>query len=161
MRCKQCRVLLPGYIQRELAPQQRAQVSRHLNVCADCYAVYMDQRQLVRELSINVPRIGIDTSPHLERIKLAVMADLVRPQKPPVRTYQQARYSLAALLLVIALLVPLTMRSHSFELPTPPRPAMLTPEGTAVAAIFATETATLTATIQTNYAPVSGSTDTP
>lgn len=161
MRCKQCRVLLPGYIQRELTPQQRAQVSRHLNACAECYTVYMDQRQLVRELSINVPRIGSNAAPNLERIKLAVMSDLAHPKKPALRTYQPARYSLAALLLVIALLVPLTAHSHSFELPTQPRPATLTPEGTAVAAIFATETATLTATIQMNYAPVLGSTDTP
>ena len=48
--CRHCRALLPGYIQRELTPKQRAWVSRHLNDCADCYVAYMEQRQLVREL---------------------------------------------------------------------------------------------------------------
>ena len=81
-----------------------------------------------------------------------------------MRLYQ-ARYSLAALILMIALLLPWSMRSRSFVLPTQPQPETLTPDGTAVVAL-PTETTTLTATLQSNYAPATPSawasvTDTP
>ena len=65
-----------------------------------------------------------------------------------------ARYSLAALLLVVVLLLPLSTRGRSFNVPTPPTPDQRCPQGTAVAALPA-ESATLTATLQPNYAPSS------
>ncbi len=160
--CRQCRALLPGYIQRELAPRQRERVSRHLSSCAACYVAYQEQRQLIRELTVNVPRIGGD-APHLDEIRAAIMAEMAQPaaRKPKARMYQ-ARYSLAALILMIAVLLPWSMQSRSFSLPTPPQPVNVTPQGTAVvAAVLPTQAATLTATLQSNYAPSFGATDTP
>ncbi len=166
MRCSQCRALLPGYIQRELSPKQRERVSRHLTSCAACYVACGEQRQLERDLAFAVPRIGGD-APRLDKMRAAVAAEMVRPAKraPRVRLYQ-ARYSLAALILMIALLLPWSIRTRSFALPTQPQPETLTPpEGTAVVAL-PTETITLTATLQSNYAPATPSawasmTDTP
>lgn len=165
--CRHYRALLPGYIERELSPAQRARVSRHLNECAECYVAYIEQRQLVQELSISVPRIGaaqLGMQPHLDKIRAAVMAEMAAPaaRKPKLRI-DQARYSLAALLLMMALLLPWSMRNRSFALPPPPQPETLTPQGTAVAAV-PTATATQrqpTATLQSNYAPVFGATETP
>src|SRR5262249_26054660 len=104
MSCRECRALLPGYIQRELTPKQRERVSRHLNSCSECYAAYEEQRTLVRELAINVPRIGSDHPP-LDQIRAAVMAEIAQ-SKPCRSTHLQARYSVAALVLVVMLLVP-------------------------------------------------------
>lgn len=162
--CRHCRTLLPGYIQRELSPKERERVSLHLNSCAACYVVYTEQRQLMNELAFSVPRIGAG-APRLDKMRAAVMAEMQRPAAPAprVRLYQ-ARYSLAALVLMVALLLPWSMRAHSFPLPTPPQPETLAPQGTAVAAL-PTETFTLTATLQPNYAPATpsatGATDTP
>lgn len=163
--CRQCRELLPGYIQRELTPKQRERVSRHLTSCPECYVVYSDQRQLVRELTNSLPRLGSD-APRLDKMRAAVMAEMARPAAPRARL-DQARLGLVALILVATLLLPWSMRSRSFALPTPPQPETLTPQGTAVVAL-PTETATLTATLQTNYAPFRaspaaniGATDTP
>ncbi|HVU10763.1 MAG TPA: zf-HC2 domain-containing protein [Phototrophicaceae bacterium] len=160
--CRECRVLLPGYIQRDLTPKQRERVSRHLNTCSECYAAYEEQRVIVRELAINLPRIGSDHAP-LDQIRAAVMAEIAQP-KPPRRTARlQARYSVAVLVLMVMLLLPWTFRSYAAEPPpTQPRPENATPSATVMVVASATEAAnTLTATLQSNYAPISGATDTP
>lgn len=156
--CRHCRALLPGYINRELTPPQRARVSRHLNSCAECYVAYIEQRQLVQELATSVPRIGGEP-PRLDKMRAAVMAEMAAPNRTKARL-DYARYSMAALVLMLAVLLPWSMRAHPFALPTPPQPETVTPSGTAVAAL-PTETATLTATLQSNYAPVPGATETP
>ena len=157
--CRQCRALLPGYINRELSPRQRARVSRHLSACAECYGVYVEQRQLVQELQASVPRIG-GNPPRLDKIRAAVMAEMAAPVRPRQR-FNQARYSVVAFALVIAVLLPWSMRAHSFSLPTLPQPEANTPQGTAIVAVMPTEAATLTATLQSNYAPAPGATETP
>ena len=165
--CRQCRALLPGYIQRELSPKQRSSVAHHLTSCSECYVVYTMQQQLQRELAFSVPRLG--GAPRLEKMRSAVMAEVTRPADKPKLPVQakaklyQARYSLslAVLVLMISLLLPLSIRNHSFSLPTPPQPEKITPQGTAVVALPPLETATLTATVQANYAPLPDGTDTP
>lgn len=173
--CRHYRALLPGYIQRELTPKQRAQVSRHLNECDDCYAAYVDQRQLVRELRVSVPRIGTrdGETPAFDAIRAAVLAQVspaALPAAPPATTptapigrrmrVDLARYGLVAILMLVVLLLPLSMRSPTFSVPTQPTPDKIIAQGTAVAALPA-EPATLTATLQPNYAPRLGATDTP
>lgn len=158
--CRQYRVLLPGYIERELAPKQRERVSRHLSGCAECYVAYREQRQIVHELTTSLPRIGAGhTTPRLEKIRAGVMDEMRQP-KPPMSLYQ-ARYSLAALLLIVTLMLPWSMRGQAFSLPTPPQPEQVNPPGTPVVALPATDAATLTATLQANYAPQPGATETP
>ena len=163
--CRQCRTLLPGYIQRELSPKQRTFVARHLTACAECYVFYTTQQQLERELAFAVPRMG-GAPPRLEKMRSIVMAEMVRSgakpkslRKPNAKLYQ-ARYSLAALILMIALLLPWSMQNRSFALPTPPQPEKTLQQGTAVV-ILPTYTPTLTATLQANYAPLPDGTDTP
>ncbi|MEP7293005.1 MAG: anti-sigma factor [Chloroflexota bacterium] len=160
--CRNYRALLPGYIQRELTPPQRARVSRHLNGCANCYVAYIEQKQLVHELTFSLPRVGAlpaAHAPRLDSIRASVMAEMAHP-KPRVTLYP-ARYSVVVLLLMFALLLPWSMRGQAFALPTPPQPEAATPSGTAVVAEPATDPATLTATLQANYAPSIGATDTP
>lgn len=163
--CRHCRALLPGYIQRELTPKQRAWVSRHLNECDECYVAYRTQQQLVRELRSGIPRIGTrGESPPFDAMRAAVLARVAQPSQP-TRSMQRmgvdyARYSIAVLLLVVVLLLPLSTRGQTFSVPTPPTPDKSIPQGTAVAALPA-ESVTLTATLQPNYAPYFGATDTP
>lgn len=154
--CRQYRGLLPGYIERELSPKQRERVSRHLNSCVECYAAYTAQRQIVRELEAGLPRLGTGShAPRLDRIRAAVMTEMAQPRPQP-KLYQ-ARFSLAALVLVGALLLPWSMHGQVFSLPTPPQPEQIRPQGTAVVAVMPTEAATLTATLQANYAPATAS----
>lgn len=160
--CRQCRALLPGYIARELSPTQRAHVSRHLTSCAECYVAYVEQRHLVQELAASVPRIGSAVlaaqPPRLDKIRAAVMAEMAAPARPKGRL-DRARYGAVALVLMFTVLLPWSMRTRSFALPTPPEAVV--PQGTAVAAALPTETATLTATLQSNYAPMPGATEAP
>ena len=161
--CRQYRALLPGYIERELSPKQRERVSRHLSTCAECYMAHTEQRQIARELAISLPRIGAaragEQALRLEKIRAGVMHEMRQP-KPPMRLYQ-ARYSLVALILIVTLLMPWTMRGQAFSLPTPPQPEQIDPPGTPVVALPTADAATLTATLQANYAPQPGATEAP
>lgn len=164
MSCRQCRALLPGYAARELTPRQRARVARHLDECAACFVAYKEQRQLARELAWSVPRIGADVSAdRLDRMRASVLGQLAQPAAQPVvrARWSSVRYSLAALLLMFALLLPVSMRAYAESVPTPPQPVRILPSGTSVVALPETNAATLTATLQANYAPPAGATDTP
>ncbi len=156
--CRQCRKLLPGYIGRELSPKQRERVSRHLNTCVECYVALSEQRQLVHELSYSLPRIGTGAQPpRLDKIRAGIMAEMRQPERPKISRARlmrtQARYSLVALILMIALMLPWSIQNRTFALPTPPQPETLTPQGTAVVALPTEAAVTLTATLQSNYAP--------
>jgi hypothetical protein len=65
----------------------------------------------------------------------------------------QARYTFAALILMLALLLPWSIQSRAFALPTLPEPETLTPQGTPIVALPTEAAPTLTATLQSNYAP--------
>ncbi len=161
--CRQYRVLLPGYVERELTPKQRERVSRHLSACAECYEAYAEQRQITRELTTSLPRVGArdaaGQAPRLDKIRAGVMAEMRQP-KPPIRL-DHARYSLVVLMLMVTLLLPWSMRGQAFSLPTPPQPEQTTPQGTPVVYVPSTDAVTLTATLQANYAPLPGATETP
>jgi anti-sigma factor RsiW len=155
--CRQCRKLLPGYIGRELMPKEREKVSRHLNTCSECYVVYSEQRQLMHELAYSLPRIG--AAPRLDKIRAGIMAEMRQPPPKPSKISRarvigtQARYSFAAFALMLALLLPWSIQNRAFALPTLPEPETLTQQGTPIV-YAATEAApTLTATLQSNYAP--------
>ncbi len=156
--CRVCREHLPGYISRELTTAARSQVAEHIQTCNACYAVYVHQRELSSELSRTLPGLG-SPLPSLERIWAGVEAEMRAPKRQSI-SLEQARYSLAVVLLVIALLLPWSIRAHQFNLPTPPTPAALnTPSTPAV--VSAKTTSEITPPVQPNHAPVRGATDTP
>ena len=139
--CRQCRALLPGYIQRELSPKQRTLVRAHLTSCAECYVVYMTQQQLERELSFSVPRMGGAPPPGENACRRHGGGDAPCREAESTHSTKGETLSgtlqseLAALMLMIALLLPWSIRNHSFSLPTPPQPEKVTPQGTAVVAL--------------------------
>lgn len=157
--CRVCREHLPGYIARELSHAARSQVAAHIQTCDTCYAAYVKQRELGGELARTLPALG-GAHPRLDQIWAGVQADMRQPKRQPIRQ-EQARYSIAVLLLVIALLLPWSMRSSAFTLPTPPTPAGLATPSTPVAAVFARYTLDLTPPALSNHAPEMGATNTP
>lgn len=160
--CRTCREHLPGYFDRDLSPKLRAEVAEHLQNCDACYAASVQQRDLSRELARSLPTLGSPVS-GLDRIWSAVQADMAQPRREP-ELLEKARYSVVALIFIIALLLPWTVRGHRLALPPPPTPAISTPKGTPVGVAFAPYTITfssLTPPIQSNNAPELGATDTP
>ncbi len=160
--CRTCRQYIPGYLQRDLPPSLRAEVAEHLQDCDACYALSVQQRDFSRELTHSLPSVGSSVS-GLDRIWSAVQADMAHPRREPA-ALDRARYGIVALIFVIALLLPWTVRGQRLALPTPPTPAVSTPRGTPVGVAFAPYTITfssLTPQLQSNNAPELGATDTP
>lgn len=157
--CRVCREHLPGYISRELSPAARSQVAAHIETCDACYAAYVQQRELTSELTRTLPELG-GARPRLDHIWAGIEADIRQPKRTTIKL-DQARYSLAVLLLMIALLLPWTIRSHQFSLPTPPTPDVVNTPSTPVAISLVKAVDEITPPVQPNHAPVMGATDIP
>lgn len=133
MKCKQCQSHLVAYIHRELKPEVRDQVSRHLDECEACYTIYLQYQNNDHRLGQVMPLIGQANRPTLQRVWTSVQADLTQsyPSMKPV----SASYGLVALVVTLMLLVPLTMGNRNVPAvlpPTQPAPlvALATPSAT-------------------------------
>ena len=120
MKCKDCRFHMTAYLHGEVTPKVRQQMTQHIQECPMCYTVYIQQRDMQRELAYYVPLIG--QRPRYDKMWSAIQADMTRPRQ----TRYQMRYGLVTLTLVLALLLPWTLgkqRTAMAALPTQPSPA--------------------------------------
>ncbi|MCS6886033.1 MAG: zf-HC2 domain-containing protein [Acidobacteriota bacterium] len=60
MKCSECQEMLSEFIDDELIPDKRREVSAHLAVCANCEIVYNDLSQIVLA-SRNLPELAVRT----------------------------------------------------------------------------------------------------
>ncbi len=118
--CHYCRAHLDAYLAGELAAPARRRVAAHLDQCAACYRVYVQRRELARQLSRELPLVGHAGAPDFGQVWVKVQAELPRESGHPMQ------YGLAALLLALLLLVPFTMghRDVAPVLPTQPAPQL-------------------------------------
>jgi anti-sigma factor RsiW len=122
-----CKVRMAAFINGELPPDMRRRMGRYIDECADCYAEYRRQRALLNDLSARLPTLGQPDNQQLERVWLAVQAELLPPSRQPVHPAYFARYGLATLMLMVVLLVPFVLSGRQMVSPavaTQPRPAV-------------------------------------
>jgi hypothetical protein len=116
-----------------MQPHERHVVARHLEDCERCYAAYLQQLDLTRELEQVVPFVGADYRPDFKRVWAAMQAATVRPHPSP--RLQSLHYGLAALIVAALFFIPLTFGGSDLTFASPPtQPAPLTaratPDGT-------------------------------
>jgi anti-sigma factor RsiW len=107
LRCQAVQTHLTAYIHGELPLKARRRVSAHLERCERCQSAYQRQRELVRDLEQELPRVGQAQSAQLARVWSKVQTELDTParrRRPSLR--YRASYGVAALLLVIVMFVP-------------------------------------------------------
>jgi anti-sigma factor RsiW len=121
--CRDCQSHLTAYLHGEVTPKMRRQIAQHLRQCPQCDALYASQRDLSQELAFALPRLGQPDAGQLQRIWGAVQAEQNHPSGTSWRHYA-AQYGFAALLLMLALLIPWTLHSQqmALALPLPPVP---------------------------------------
>lgn len=123
MNCKNCQYHMAAYLHGELSQRVRHNITQHIQACRLCYACYVQQREMQRDLEYYVPLIGQETTPRYARMWASIQADLSRPK----HQRSQIRFGLAALMLMLALVLPWTMGQRSTALaalPTQPSPAL-------------------------------------
>lgn len=169
LNCNDCRGFLPAYISRTLPPLPRQKVAAHLDSCETCYAAYVQQRDIERELTQQVPLIGRADSPRLNRIWTAVQGEMARPRRAALRRIP-ARYHLVTIVAIVGLLLPslgfqaLHQRQMALALPVQPTPtetievtsqtvAMATAECACWLEAASVEAPEFTVPAQPNYAP--------
>lgn len=119
--CRHCQAHLDAYLDRQLTPKARRRVGQHIARCETCYAEYVRRRDLRDELKRTLPLVGQHSAPNFARTWQAVRRDLPHPTYE--RRRDQARFGLAALMVMLILLLPFTMRHRDLPLILPPRPA--------------------------------------
>lgn len=121
MKCKQCQFHMTAYLHGELKPKVRQRMTQHIEQCPMCYTVYIQQRDMQRELADYVPLIG--NRPRYDKMWASIQSDMSRPREPRY----QMRYGLAVLALVLALFLPWTLGRQPTALaavPTQPSPEL-------------------------------------
>ncbi len=140
--CHDCRVHLDAYIHGELSKRARRRVAQHLSECAECYADYVSHRNLSQEIEASVRRYGQPNTVQMSRIWQSIQVDMNRPT--PVVSRVDTRFTVAAFMLMLTLLLPWSLDSQpvAHALPLPPQPA-LTQTSTPVRIVSATEVAAM------------------
>lgn len=105
LRCRAVQGKLTAYVHGELPLKARRRVSAHLEGCHNCQMAYQRQRELIRELERDVPRVGQAHSVQLARVWSRVEGEL-RASAPRPTIQYRASYGVAVLLFMIAMVVP-------------------------------------------------------
>lgn len=142
--CRYCQAHMDAYLANELSRPARRRISAHIDRCPTCYTLYVQRRELTRDLRQNVPLVGHHHMPDFARLWQDIQAEVPRADTP-----HRMQYGLVALLLTLMLLVPLTM-GHSDVMaapPTQPAPQLAGPERTPARAAALPQPTTAAATL--------------
>lgn len=123
--CRECRALLPAYVDRELSAAERRLVAGHLDTCERCHAAWVRQRNLAAGLRAGLPGMGRLEPARAGALWQAVHHELMTPRRMAL-PFSQRRMSLLVLLVAAALVLPWLLspgRLAARSLPLPPTPA--------------------------------------
>ena len=84
--CKKCQANLVAYLHHELSPKKRQQVSLHLDRCERCYGIYLQEQDVMQNLTQIVPLVGQAKKPTFDRVWTAIQRDIQEPHRS-VRPY--------------------------------------------------------------------------
>src|SRR4051812_50020102 len=97
MRCDECRAMLDGYVDGQLAPHDAARIRDHLDQCGACAA----EHKMLSEVSTRLRRaIGRPVAPDV--LKARVRADLARSESARPAPTRRRGWQLAAAGLLLA-----------------------------------------------------------
>lgn len=149
-RIRYCRVHMAAYLEGTLSVTVRRRVAHLIDTDSACYAEYVRQREMRRELTASLPRVGKPSQTRLDALWTAIQADLmpnaqrrvIHPTLLPFR----ARYGFAGMAIGLLVMLPLTVGSGgvSFALPNQPEPRtqVMTATASAPQVAFILQTAT-------------------
>lgn len=123
--CYYTRARLDAFIDAELSPRIRRRVAQHLDHCPHCDQRYIQRRELRRELQQALPLVGQSVEPDFAALWQGVRAEL--PRRTPPRRF---RYGLVMMLILLALVVPLTMGNGRVTQALPEQPVPQAQAGT-------------------------------
>jgi anti-sigma factor RsiW len=123
--CHYTRMNLDAFIDGELSPRVRRRVAQHLDRCSHCDRRYVQRRQLRRELQQALPLVGHHIEPDYAALWQGIQVEL--PRRTPPRRF---RYGLVMMMILLALVVPLTMGNGRVTESLPEQPVPQVQAGT-------------------------------
>ena len=116
-----CQAQLDAYLDGQLTAKARRRVGQHISRCESCYAEYVRRRDLRNDLQQTLPLVGQRNAPDFARVWQRVRRELPNPTYE--RRRYQARFGLAALMVMLILMLPFMMGHRDLPMILPPRPA--------------------------------------
>jgi hypothetical protein len=153
--CLYCQSKIDAYLDSELSPKARRRVVQHLDRCITCYTLYVQRRDLKRELQRALPLIGQRDAPDFKQMWGTIRSELPHPEAHQ-RHFLHARYGFVVLAMMLMLVLPLTMAHRDIPLILPSQPAaqsVLMRETPDVTEPFAMATAVASLTVESEYTP--------
>ena len=119
-----CKKRMTAFIHGELPPHVRRRIGRYIDECPDCYAEYLRQRELARDLERGLPSVGMPCVSQLDRIWAGVQAELSNTPPPhrPARRYSFS-YGMAVVLMAVMVVLPGAVAGQHARMNVPSQPA--------------------------------------
>lgn len=131
LKYRYCKVHMMAYINGELSLAARRRIARYIAEDPACYAEYMRQLDIARELEHRMQCVGRPAMPQLERIWAQVQTNIhaAPVQRPQSR---RVRYGLLLLVALLVLILPwaLANRNVAPNIPSQPAPEVSLRRGT-------------------------------
>jgi hypothetical protein len=105
--------LVTRYVHGQLRAVQRARVINHVRSCADCRASLAREERLADDLRREMPRMGEPRARQLAGLWAGVWEELSAPRRPPRSVPLMWVPGLLAMMLVLAIALPLLVQSSA------------------------------------------------
>jgi anti-sigma factor RsiW len=124
LRTLYCKSRMVAYVNGELPPAARRRIARYIERYPTCYAEYVKQKDAARELNFRLPLVGQPDKPTMDRIWMAVSAEMTShhpdigsggTRKRRLLTAPlsfRVRYGMLGLAMALTLAVPLTFSAN-------------------------------------------------
>lgn len=100
-----CKSRMVAFINDELPLKSRRRVARYIDECDVCYAEYIQQKQLQRDLVYKLPIIAEPSKAQVDIIWAGIQASL-HPNARPVRRRYRARYGVITFAVLLVVMLP-------------------------------------------------------
>lgn len=118
-----CRQHMTAFINGELPEHARRRVARYIDSSPDCYKLYIQERQLQRDLRGELITLARPHSAELSRVWQSIQSEMERKSVNRAPVFHK-RYGLVTVTLLLMILLPFAADSSPFSqsVATPPTP---------------------------------------
>jgi len=123
-RYRYCEARMVAFLNGELSPKSRRRVARYIEECPRCYAEYVRQRELQRELASGLPVLGQPRPEQMNRIWTGIHREIFPAQSRPSRPhyFRSSLVTLASILVMVLSLLLLDKDRTLAAMVTQPSP---------------------------------------
>lgn len=101
-----CKSRMVAFLNGELPLKSRRRVARYIDECDKCYAMYVREKELHRELTYQMPSFAEPNKPQVDMIWASIQAELQPNARPVRRSRFRMRYGVMTFAVLLLVMIP-------------------------------------------------------